>query len=171
MIMEQQKTVPEFTASGAEQIMAAVIDQTLRAPWVLVEVERDPEDTEAFGVKLHVGGGIADMQVVMALLRKVLDAAAPETPKVSRIFTFGVGQRHPVTGEPLGDRYVEIIAESIDHCRVVMLNHFGNGWGFDYATVREAGMDRYGLRELPRNEWPPSSDKFYVDASGCSRAR
>lgn len=172
--MEDQKT-PEVSAPDmAEEAMAMVIDQTLHAPWVLLEVQRDAGDAMVYGVKLHIGGGIDDLETVAVLLRKVLDTLVPEvppTPQVTRFFTFGGGQRHPVTGEPLGDRYVEIADESVDHCRAVMLNHFGNEWSFDYATSEEAGVDRFKLRELPQKEWPPSTDKFYVDGMGCSRAR
>lgn len=172
--MEEQQTVPESTPSAAERTMAMVIDQTLRAPWVLLEVQRDTGDATAFGVKLHIGGGIEEMETVTALLRKVLEAAAPEVapaPQATRIFTFGGGQCHPITGESLRDRYVEIVAESAEHCRVTMLNHWGNGWAFDYPTREKAGVDSFNLRPVPRDEWPPSSDRYYVDGMGCARVR
>lgn len=148
------------------EVMAAMIDRFTGGPWVLVEARRNAEDDLAFGVTLHAGGGIADKRTIAALLRKVLAELEPEVPPVTRVFTFGGGQHHPITRESLRNRYVEITAESIDHCRATMLNHFGNVWSHDYATAREAGMDRYDLRELPREEWPPSSDRFYVDEVG-----
>lgn len=81
---------------------------------------------------------------------------------VTRIFTFGSGQSHPVTGESLADHYVAITAESAAACRAEMLNRFGRDWAFEYPTRERAGVDRYNLIELPASEWPDVSRRYLV---------
>lgn len=82
---------------------------------------------------------------------------------VSRVFTFGFGHKHPTTGESLKNKFVEIIAPTSNHCRVVMLNHFGRQWAFEYKTREDAGVNEYNLTELPADEWPPTVVRFVVN--------
>lgn len=80
--------------------------------------------------------------------------------EVTRVFTFGVG--HPKYAK----RFVEITAETGNHCRCEMLNHFGNDWAFEYASRDRAGVNKYGLTELPKNEWPEKRDNWKIDSEG-----
>lgn len=100
--------------------------------------------------------------------RAYLDMFGPPTvpTSVSRCFTFGMGQCHPVTGQSLADHYVVITGETINHCRATMLNHFGNNWAFDYDSPESANRGGWQMFELPVGEWPPSSDVWRVDESG-----
>lgn len=47
-------------------------------------------------------------------------------------FTFGYGQKHPVTGAPLDDRYVAIEAKDKEAARTEMFRRFGSRWAFQY---------------------------------------
>lgn len=89
---------------------------------------------------------------------------------VKRVFTFGQGQEVEYYGL-VRDHYVEIEGETIEHCRATMLNHFGNNWSFDYDSPEAAGLTRFNLKELPREFWPMSSGKFFVDTQGVCRPR
>jgi hypothetical protein len=70
------------------------------------------------------------------------------------VFTFGYGQLHPETGLGLEHRFVAIRAESAEEARVRMVRYFGQRWGFQYQSREEAGVERHGLRELVRDDWP-----------------
>ena len=85
---------------------------------------------------------------------------------VTRTFTFGGGHTNPVTGASLKNYYVVIEAETGEHCRAIMLNHFGSRWSMEYATPEAAGKDRFNLRELPRDQWPVPSGNYTVNARG-----
>lgn len=89
---------------------------------------------------------------------------------VKRTFTFGQGQELGGYGL-LRDHYVEIEGETIDHCRVTMLNHFGRNWSMDYASPEEAGVERFNLKELDHKFWPVSTGKYFVDTQGVCRSR
>ncbi|WP_433651065.1 hypothetical protein ACQP2C_00030 [Micromonospora zamorensis] len=60
-------------------------------------------------------------------------------------FTFGSGQQHD-------GKYV-VIHGTHDAARDEMIAHFGNRWAFQYGTADRAGVDEFGLVELPRAEW------------------
>jgi hypothetical protein len=70
------------------------------------------------------------------------------------IFTFGSGQRLVPPGYPdveglsLQDRYVRIAGDTWDYARDEMERRFGRQWAFQYHTEEEAGVQRFGLREL-----------------------
>jgi hypothetical protein len=64
------------------------------------------------------------------------------------IFTFGSGHVHPETGERLANCYVRVPGD-INSARAAMVERFGLKWAFQYATPEEAGVERYGLREIP----------------------
>lgn len=70
------------------------------------------------------------------------------------IFSFGHGQLHPETGLSLAHRFVAIRAESADAARAVMVAHFGQRWSFQYASREAAGVEKYELQELVRDDWP-----------------
>ncbi|GAA2681918.1 hypothetical protein [Actinoplanes palleronii] len=57
-----------------------------------------------------------------------------ETPvePVTRYFSFGGGHTDPLTGESLIDKYVTIIAEDGEACRLAMLAKYGKRWSFEY---------------------------------------
>ena len=63
------------------------------------------------------------------------------------IFTFGWGQTHPDTGEPLKDCYVRIPG-TFEEARERMVARFGTKWAFQYESPEEAGADRFHLREI-----------------------
>ncbi len=73
-------------------------------------------------------------------------------------FTFGSGHVHPTTGEPLEDRYVRIDAASMELARSTMVQHFGLKWSSSYESPSQAGIERWGLVELPRLDWPPAEE-------------
>lgn len=53
---------------------------------------------------------------------------------VTRYFKFGHGQTDPDTGERLIDKYVTVIAPTVEACRAAMFaSRYGNRWSFDYA--------------------------------------
>jgi hypothetical protein len=68
---------------------------------------------------------------------------------VERICTFGVGHTHPVTGEDLMGAYVRITAADELEVRRIMHQYFGARWAWLYRSEEEAGVDTYGLREIP----------------------
>lgn len=72
------------------------------------------------------------------------------------IFTFGSGHVHPTTGEPLGQRFVRI-AGTRRVARARMVERFGIKWSHQYAANQPdaAGVERFGLEELPPAQWPP----------------
>ena len=75
------------------------------------------------------------------------------------IFTFGYGQRDPLTGDSLADRFVEVkladigLSGAVEAARLRMLARFGGeerggNWAFDYPDRETAGVDQYGLTEI-----------------------
>lgn len=85
---------------------------------------------------------------------------------VKRIFTFGFGHKHPVTGQSLAHHYVVIEGQTSKHCRCKMLNHFGNAWAFEYPDEEYAGVEKFNLTELSWKDFPPSSDLYRMDVHG-----
>lgn len=67
------------------------------------------------------------------------------------IFTFGYGHAHPVTGEPLHDRFVRRRGTFMS-ARLEMLSLFGQKWSMQYRTEEDAGVERFHLRELEITE-------------------
>lgn len=64
-------------------------------------------------------------------------------------FTFGSGHRHPVTDEDLSFSYV-VIEGTYDESRDVMFaSPFGRRWSHQYRSAERAGVDEFGLREVP----------------------
>lgn len=68
------------------------------------------------------------------------------------IFTFGNG--HELNGESLGRRFVRIHGTN-PAARRKMIDHFGIRWSHQYATEEAAGVQQFGLTELPL---PPASE-------------
>lgn len=62
-------------------------------------------------------------------------------------FTFGFDHLHPVTGESLGNKFVQIEG-TLDGARDIMVHHFGTKWAFQYPGHCEAGVHKYSLREI-----------------------
>ena len=60
-------------------------------------------------------------------------------------FTFG--SDHRLNGMPLSRRFVRIHGTS-NEARALMVEHFGKGWAFQYASAEEAGVQRHDLTEL-----------------------
>lgn len=86
---------------------------------------------------------------------------------MKRYFTFGYGHRNPKTGQSLHKHYVVIEGVTIEHCRLVMLLHFDKAWAMEYATSEDAGIERWGLVELPKEEWPTAGlGKYVMSNSG-----
>ncbi len=72
----------------------------------------------------------------------------------AHIFTFTDVQTHPETGMLLGRRFVRVFASDPETARMQMERHFGKGWGFQYADEEEAGVAKFKLTELHRDDWP-----------------
>lgn len=86
---------------------------------------------------------------------------------VSRTFTFGFGQIHPVTMKSLSKHYITVTAETAEHCRLFMLNRFGNNWAFEYRSPVHAGASRFTLHNFrQRHELPPDSGKYEIGKHG-----
>jgi hypothetical protein len=51
----------------------------------------------------------------------------------TRYFSFGGGHHDPRTGEPLRDKYVTVIASTVEGCREAMLARYGRDWSFEYV--------------------------------------
>lgn len=71
----------------------------------------------------------------------------PDQPR-DWFFTFGADHTHPDTGQRLGRSYVRIHGTA-DSTRTAILAAFGNRWSFQYPTATRAGVDKYGLTEVP----------------------
>lgn len=70
----------------------------------------------------------------------------PTAQQETWYFTFGSGQQHD-------GKYV-VIPGTYDDARDEMFRHFGNAWSFQYASPERAGVEEFGLVELPRAGWP-----------------
>lgn len=75
------------------------------------------------------------------------------------VFTFGYGHAHPDTGESLRNRFVEVQAKDYETAHEEMFRHFGAHWGLNYGSREEAQVERFGLKLLPREEWPKPREK------------
>ncbi|MGC5019052.1 hypothetical protein [Micromonospora sp. DT47] len=84
----------------------------------------------------------------------------PTAQQETWYFTFGSGQQHD-------GRYV-VIPGSYDAARDEMFRHFSNAWSFQYASAERAGVDEFGLVELPREGWPEPIEAHAVDCPTCS---
>ena len=60
---------------------------------------------------------------------------------VKQVFTFGFGQPHE-------GKYFVIKAKTKDKCRKKMFELFGQKWSMQYNNEEEAGVERFGLKEL-----------------------
>ena len=80
-------------------------------------------------------------------------------PEQTWFFTFGHGQQ-------FADQYVRITGTH-NGARAEMVEHFGTRWAFQYSSARSAGVEEFGLVELPREQWPqpaPEMTSGYVQA-------
>lgn len=60
------------------------------------------------------------------------------------IFTFCLdGPPYP------GGCFTAVKAPSYNEARELMVKAFGTSWAFQYESREEAGVDRFGLREIP----------------------
>jgi hypothetical protein len=67
---------------------------------------------------------------------------------IERVFTFGFGQVHPVTGAQLAGCYIAIRGLDEADCREQMRQKFGAGWGMEYPSRYEAGVYEFNLQEI-----------------------
>ena len=65
------------------------------------------------------------------------------------IFTFGGGHVHPLSGASLARSFVRLEADSVGAARQIMFALFGAKWSHQYESEADAGVERWGLRELP----------------------
>lgn len=73
---------------------------------------------------------------------------ATEPTTESRVFTFGFGHHHPVTGQNLGKCYVKV-AGNADLARArIFASVFGRRWAFDYRDAETAGKNKFNLIEI-----------------------
>lgn len=63
------------------------------------------------------------------------------------IFTFGFGHTHPRTGESLANCFIRIRGTR-EAARAEMVKRFALKWAFDYPSEEDAGVERWGLREI-----------------------
>lgn len=71
----------------------------------------------------------------------------PDEPR-DWYFTFGFDHHHPATGKRLDKSYVRING-TCDSTRDAMRAAFGNRWSQQYHSADRAGVDRFGLTEIP----------------------
>jgi hypothetical protein len=91
-----------------------------------------------------VAGVNSETVRAMAAAEALGDAEVPQ----DYYFTFGSG--HALDGVLLLGRYVRIHGTYMG-ARMKMIAAFGNAWAFQYdsADATGAGVEKYGLRELP----------------------
>lgn len=89
------------------------------------------------------------------------------------VFTFGFGQVHPATGERLERRFLRVEAPDPEAARAVVERHFGKRYGMQYRSPAEAGVERFGLLELAREDWPSAAvpAKTVEDVMDAARER
>ncbi len=58
-----------------------------------------------------------------------------------QVFTFGMGQAH-------AGKYFVIKAKTKEKCSERMFELFGDKWSMQYDSEEEAGVKRFGLKEL-----------------------
>jgi hypothetical protein len=68
-----------------------------------------------------------------------------------KTFTFGSDHKHPVTGESLWKKYIQVPGDW-NESRKIMLAVFGQGWSHQYSSPSEAGKDKYDMQEVV---WSP----------------
>jgi hypothetical protein len=56
---------------------------------------------------------------------------------VEQVFTFGMGQHDPETGQSLADTCAIVIASSKHRCRDLMVEHYGIYWAFQYDSIED----------------------------------
>lgn len=64
------------------------------------------------------------------------------------IFTFGQAHTDP-KGYSLAHKYIAVRGDDWWDARQKVLKKYGNHWAFQYRTRSAAGVDRYGLEEVP----------------------
>jgi len=80
-----------------------------------------------------------------------------DTAEREYLFTFGSGHVHPQTGESLAQCYVRIRGTH-ESARAAMFKAFGPRWCWQYRDDEEAGVELYGLREIPYPSAPDTPD-------------
>lgn len=63
-------------------------------------------------------------------------------------FTFGMNHLHPETGQSLGNSYIRVHG-TFESARTAIVNVFWTAWCWQYASADEAGVERFGLTEVP----------------------
>lgn len=125
--------------------------------WTSIETP----DTEPTAPRL-IGDTIDDdiQRMRYAVLSRAQEATDAEP---TRVFTFGTGHRHPITGESLGQRYVRVPGDAIT-ARERMLSVFGREWSHEYADLSAASRDgRFKLNPIsPRPVWLDGSTVSWV---------
>jgi hypothetical protein len=81
----------------------------------------------------------------------MMDEMNDDNEEHEYLFSFGFGHKHPKTGEPLRGCYVRIRG-TLDSSREKMFKAFGSDWCFQYLSPSEAGVEVYGMREIPYPE-------------------
>jgi len=84
------------------------------------------------------------------------------------IFTFGYGQRHPVSDGSVAEMFVSIFADDGDAARAEMIRRFGLAWYNQYSAHEKDGR-MTELRGLPALGRLPLEVARNVGAS-CARA-
>jgi hypothetical protein len=75
-----------------------------------------------------------------AMLEELRKAQQPVEEPQDWYFTFGSGQPH--------EGHYHVIHDTYEGARVKMNQRFGNKWSMTYKSAEEAGVERWGLKEL-----------------------
>lgn len=88
------------------------------------------------------------INVVLLFVRTRIEDMSSTDWSLMSIFTFGIGQVHPVSGISLFLHYVEIDTGDARHDRLEMFNRFGERWSFQYNSKEAAGVHEFNLEKL-----------------------
>ncbi|MET7395571.1 hypothetical protein ABZS66_18985 [Dactylosporangium sp. NPDC005572] len=91
-----------------------------------------------------VAGFDTQAEAVAALEQHIAD---PDGPVQDWWFTFGAGQTY--------DGMYVVIHGTFMAAREEMFARFGNAWSMHYSSAEAAGVEQFGMVELPHDEWPP----------------
>lgn len=73
---------------------------------------------------------------------------------ITKCFSFGYGQRDPITNEPIPETYARITAPTEDLCREIVRRMFGDKWSAEYGdNIEEIWPPGYKITERYHIFW------------------